>query len=200
MLIQNVYNKIIEAHNIVTGKVDPELEKRRLMNKKAADEENNNKSGECKKEENDTGGGDQKPKTPAQERRSSFRKTTSTDDSAIKKRSQQPDPLDIYKLNGLGGRPMTRDDFMLGGNKDKANGGSGKVAPQSQEAKCYIGADKKINFGKLLTDEVLAADHKLVETVKKMVSTSVIWGAAGERRSNLQSIRLLFVFDQMSLL
>lgn len=163
VLMQNVYNKIIEAHNIVTGKVDPNV-----RSKKAAPVDAPN--GECKKAEGEADG-DQKPKTPAAERRNSFRKTTSFTDDSIKKRSQQPDPIDIYKLNGLGGRGLTKDDFLLSSNgKDKANGGSAKVAPQSLEAKCYVGVDKKINFGRLLTDEVLAADHKLVETVKKMVS------------------------------
>ena len=166
VLIQNVYNKIVEAHNIISGKVEPQVTKKE-------DTKANTGEGEC-----NAGGGDNandqqsKPKTPVlngtAERRNSFRKATSfADDTPVKKRSG-PDPLDIYKLNGLGPRPMTKDDFMLSGS---ANGGkTEKVAPQSQEAKCYIGADRKINFGKLLTDEVLAADHKLVETVKKMVS------------------------------
>lgn len=44
------------------------------------------------------------------------------------------------------------------------NGG----APQQFDAKCYI-ENGKINFGKLITDEVLAADYKLVEQAKKTV-------------------------------
>lgn len=181
VLIQNLYNKIIEAHNIVTGKVDPNAIKSASANnnnnnnKKATDAGEGN-GGECnagKKE-------GEPPKTPVMngtERRNSFRKTTSFADDSIKKRSQQPDPIDIYKLNGLTHR-MTKDDFLLpaGG---KANGQAAKVAPQSLEAKCYITADGKINFGKLLTDEVLAADHKLVETVKKMVSSGFYLGSGG---------------------
>lgn len=165
VLIQSIYAKVVEAHNIVTGKVvAPEV-------KKATPDKSVN--GECRKEEEQLkdGKAEQKPKTPVlsgAERRSSFRKTNSfTDDSAVNKKRSQPDPLDIYRLNGLGPRPMTKDDFLLpvgGAEKSPA-----KVAPQRQEAKCYIGPDRKINFGKLLTDEVLAADHKLIETVKKMV-------------------------------
>lgn len=42
------------------------------------------------------------------------------------------------------------------------------VPPQSQEAKCYI-ENTRINFGKLITDEILAADYKLVQAARKAV-------------------------------
>lgn len=42
------------------------------------------------------------------------------------------------------------------------------VPPQSQEAKCYI-ENTRINFGKLITDEILAADYKLVQAARRNV-------------------------------
>lgn len=162
VLIQNVYNKITEAHNIITGKVDPKA----VKDKKECDGADGDKPSA---DNVDVNGNEEKPKSPAaltaSERRNSFRKTTSFTDDSIKK-GKQPDPLDIYKLNSLV-RPMTKDDFF-NPSATKGQNSATKTAPKSLEAKCYI-ADGKINFGKLLTDEVLAADYKLVETVKKMV-------------------------------
>ena len=43
------------------------------------------------------------------------------------------------------------------------------MAPPNYEAKCYI-ENGKINFGKMISDEVLSADFKLVEQAKKTVS------------------------------
>lgn len=57
-------------------------------------------------------------------------------------------------------------------NKKNVNSGetsNGGSMPLNVEAKCYI-ENGKINFGKMITDEVLAADYKLVEAAKKTVN------------------------------
>lgn len=173
MLIQNVYNKIVEAHNIVTGKtrdvVDKDCQQHQL--EETGDEARIKKEAEDQRTAAVANG---KAAMSVAERRNSFRKTTSFTDDSIKKATtaKQPDPIDIYRLNHLV-RPHNKDDF-LGSSGGVGQEKAGKVAPKSLEAKCYI-EKGKINFGKLLTDEVLAADHKLVETVKKMVRSCVRW-------------------------
>jgi protein phosphatase 1L len=45
------------------------------------------------------------------------------------------------------------------------------TAPKSLDARCYINkVTKAIDYGKMITDEVLFADHKLIETAKKSLS------------------------------
>lgn len=39
--------------------------------------------------------------------------------------------------------------------------------PKSFNAKCYIQKGNRIDFGKMITDEILFADHKLVENAKR---------------------------------
>lgn len=57
--------------------------------------------------------------------------------------------------------------------KNLLNGTSGSgpvpVKPKTYDARCYV-QNGSINFGKIITDEVLAADFDLVEAAKKMVS------------------------------
>lgn len=175
VLIQNVYNKIIEAHNIVTGKGNVEKGKVNDVDEDCQQQQQRDENGDVAKMKRDAE--DQRPPANGKatmsvaERRNSFRKTTSfTDDSIKKATNKQPDPIDIYRLNHLV-RPLNKDDF-LGGSGGSGQEKAGKVAPKSLEARCYV-EKGKINFGKLLTDEVLAADHKLVETVKKMVRSCV---------------------------
>lgn len=44
--------------------------------------------------------------------------------------------------------------------------------PHTFDANCYV-QNGKINFSKLITDEVLAADYKLIEQAKKSVSSFI---------------------------
>lgn len=39
--------------------------------------------------------------------------------------------------------------------------------PKSFNAKCYIQKGNRVDFGKMITDEILFADHKLLENAKK---------------------------------
>lgn len=59
-------------------------------------------------------------------------------------------------------------------NKDNFlnNNNNNNVKPPTYDGKCYI-ENGKINFGKMLTDEVLAADFELVKVAKKTVGLMV---------------------------
>lgn len=93
--------------------------------------------------------------------------------------SNKDSPSDVFTmqlnslLRGVGGGSSVKDSLFSNNNKDSMGDGSDGGGPQQFDAKCYID-NGKINFGKLITDEVLAADHKLVEAAKKTVSTSKI--------------------------
>lgn len=41
------------------------------------------------------------------------------------------------------------------------------LPPKSLDAKCYIQSGGKIDYGKMITDEILFADHKLLESAKR---------------------------------
>ncbi|KAF2903690.1 hypothetical protein ILUMI_02485 [Ignelater luminosus] len=99
----------------------------------------------------------EKPKTPnLHERKKSFKKTTSTTDECVKGAKEITDTELLTKLDNLQ-RPITRE-----------------VRPSNQIAiikeipvTSYFDEMGKINYGKLLTDEVLAADRRLLEVAKK---------------------------------
>lgn len=75
--------------------------------------------------------------------------------SGTKKPGAITDPLLLQKLESIP-RALTREVKPS------------KEAPFVQpETSSYIDNNTSINFGRLLTDEVLAADHLLVEAAKK---------------------------------
>lgn len=147
ILIENLLNKITETSNILTGKTSPVINKSiETIKTIKSDESDSEKEKENK----------------LSQRRSSFRKTYSQTEECINKANCSNPEQDLLILNKLTSivRPMTRDG--------SANEASKK--PQSYEAKTYI-EKGVINFGKMMTDEVLAADYKLVEQAKKTVRT-----------------------------
>ncbi|KAL9923382.1 protein phosphatase 1L isoform X3 [Glossina fuscipes] len=100
-----------------------------------------------------------------------------SDDCALKRSiSNSKDPQDAFTqqlnslLRGVGGGASSIKDNLLKSNNNNYNQKDGLSAnegpPRQFEAKCYI-ENGRINFGKLITDEVLAADYKLVEAAKK---------------------------------
>lgn len=147
ILIENLLNKITETSNILTGKTSPIINKSiETIKTIKSDESDSEKEKENK----------------LSQRRSSFRKTYSQTEECINKANCSNPEQDLLILNKLTSivRPMTRD-----GSANEAN-----KKPQSYEAKTYI-EKGVINFGKMMTDEVLAADYKLVEQAKKTVRT-----------------------------
>ncbi|KOC71205.1 Protein phosphatase 1L [Habropoda laboriosa] len=136
-LIPNINKKVIELKDIIAGRAPRVLEDTRK------DEET-----EKKEEKSDTG---------LPERKKSFRKTVSTSvtDDCMKKNGGVTDPELLDKLDSLQ-RPITREVRPCR-TTDK---------PPKIDITNYLDGNK-INYGKLLTDEVLAVDRLLVEAAKK---------------------------------
>ncbi|XP_063975599.1 protein phosphatase 1L isoform X1 [Diachasmimorpha longicaudata] len=96
------------------------------------------------------------PESPL-EKRKSFRKTVSTTDDTVKSKSGTiTDPELLNKLSSLV-RPITREI-----RHDRPP----EAPPKTVDMSMYI-EGQRINYAKLLTDEVLAVDSHLVQAAKK---------------------------------
>lgn len=145
ILIQNLYNKIIESKNLLKN---PKHETNENNSKKDKDDLNCDENNEKKANVDES-----QSNVPLQ-RKPSGRKTVSkTDndnasaiDSDILNKLKPQKGFSIFKQNAVADPPP---------------------APKSYEAKCYIRNGKNIDFVKMITDEVLFADHKLIETAKR---------------------------------
>lgn len=93
------------------------------------------------------------------QRKASFRKSLT--DDCVSNGNCNRDP-EVF-LNKLTSSVRNKENFL--NNNNNAN----NVKPQTYDGKCYI-EKGKINFGKILSDEVLAADFELVKVAKKTVS------------------------------
>lgn len=103
----------------------------------------------------------EKPSTPSlQERRKSFRKTSSITDECIKGAKEITDTEILSRLDNIV-RPITREVRPSPRQSFK------KISSNS-----YFDKTGTVDYGKLLTDEVLAADHLLVETAKKSLDVA----------------------------
>ncbi|XP_012262651.2 protein phosphatase 1L-like isoform X2 [Athalia rosae] len=142
-LIPNINNKVIELKDMIAGKPSKsKVEKTDLIDK----------------EKSKTGEKDKNEGISALERKKSFRKTASTSltDESMIKTVGVTDPELLNKLESLV-RPITREV--------RPNLHGEKPLPKIDTAS-YIDGDK-INYGRLLTDEVLAVDRLLVSAAKK---------------------------------
>lgn len=98
----------------------------------------------------------------AVQRRSSFKKSYSTAEDCVGGKGNCNREQDVFmdKINSL----VRTKDSLLKPNNNNAPA----PPPKTYEAKCYI-ENGHINFGKMICDEVLAADYKLIEMAKKAV-------------------------------
>uniref|UniRef100_A0A1B0AIU1 PPM-type phosphatase domain-containing protein n=1 Tax=Glossina pallidipes TaxID=7398 RepID=A0A1B0AIU1_GLOPL len=174
ILVRNIYNKVIETTKLLNGqKVAADKEK------DYADYNNDSHQKHQKGNYNSVSNKENDPNAAlAIRRRDSLRKTNSASDDCALKRStsNSKDPQDAFTqqlnslLRGVGGGASSIKDNLLKTNNNNNNQKDGLSAnegpPRQFEAKCYID-NGRINFGKLITDEVLAADYKLVEAAKK---------------------------------
>ncbi|XP_015607289.1 uncharacterized protein LOC107273519 isoform X1 [Cephus cinctus] len=137
-LIPNINKRVIELKAMIAG---------RPTNTKQDEEETNIK--DTKKDEKTDG--------ISVERKKSFRKTMSTSqtDECSKKIVGVTDPELLRKLDQL--LPITRE---VRPSKP------GEKPPPKVDTASYLDGDK-INYARLLTDEVLAVDRLLVEAAKK---------------------------------
>ncbi|KAG5877387.1 hypothetical protein JTB14_027998 [Gonioctena quinquepunctata] len=103
----------------------------------------------------------EKPVTPTtMERRKSFRRTSSTTDECVKGNTEITDVELLTKLDNI--KPITRNSRPL------ALTPSFKKIPLTS----YFDKFGFVNYGKLLTDEVLAADERLLESAKKSLDVA----------------------------
>uniref|UniRef100_A0A182JFX7 PPM-type phosphatase domain-containing protein n=1 Tax=Anopheles atroparvus TaxID=41427 RepID=A0A182JFX7_ANOAO len=117
------------------------------------------------------------PGSAAVQRRQSFRKSKTEDaigiggvaggagaGGAINSNQQlENDLLSKYMGNQSPARQQVKKNLLNG----TSGTGPAPVKPKTYEARCYV-QDGSINFGKIITDEVLAADYDLVEAAKRM--------------------------------
>ncbi|XP_076279857.1 protein phosphatase 1L-like isoform X2 [Lasioglossum baleicum] len=136
-LISNINKKVVELKDILAGKV-PRVQ---------SDEETDTFDDNSKEDKNDAN----------LERKKSFRKTVSTSltDDCMKKNVGVTDPELLDKLDSLQ-RPITREVRPCRTTEK----------PQKVDVTNYLDGNR-INYGKLLTDEVLAVDQLLVKAAKK---------------------------------
>ncbi|KAI4466071.1 protein phosphatase 2c [Holotrichia oblita] len=141
-LVQNLYNKVIEVKGLVRGK--PIKREKEII---------------CPEEKTDPEKPVPPPTPTLQDRRKSFKKSSSTTDECIKGAKAITDTELLSKLENL--RPITRE-----------------VKPTKIEAvkevpiADYIDKFGTINYGKLITDEVLATDRLLLEEAKKSMDVA----------------------------
>lgn len=104
------------------------------------------------------------------EKKGSFRKTMSTSqtDDCMKKSGGVTDPELLQKLDSIP-RSITRE-VRPSTSEDPV--------PTSGPASAYVDTSGAINYGRLLTDEVLAADHLLVEAAKKTMDVAGTYSLA----------------------
>lgn len=166
ILIQNLLNKIIETSNIVSGRTleigstshhlpstDNECDRAQISNKVDSDTEQNKLT----------------------QRRQSFKKSMSKTEDYLDSNNTNNKKINIdsdLMLDKFKPTPFTSIATKAG--KFKSAGQSNQnqnMKPETFNGKCYI-ENGKINFGKMLTDEILAADYALVEKAKRTVNTT----------------------------
>lgn len=160
-LVPSLYTKIIESSNLIKGGVttSPVISRGRLAS--IVDVGDMTAAVDAAKAKDD-----EKPLTPnaAVQRRASFKKSLSTADDCNGTKSNCNRDQDVFmdKINSL---VRTKDTLLKNNNNNAA-------PPKTYDAKHYV-ENGNINFGKMICDEVLAADYKLVETAKRAVSSNI---------------------------
>ncbi|KAH8333693.1 hypothetical protein KR059_002478 [Drosophila kikkawai] len=162
VLVKNIYNKIIEMSKLLKSEGGAggafDYEKSPYLARKQSRKDGNKENTEP---------------TATVARKDSLRKAHSTtaDCSAIKQKTTEASIADIYTatlntaMRASGNVGAAKDSFLNNNNNNGQSGG-GNAPPPSYEAKCYI-ENGRINFGKLITDEIMSADYKLVEQAKR---------------------------------
>lgn len=90
------------------------------------------------------------------QRKPSFRKSF-TDDCVANGNCKPDQEVYFNKISST----RNKDNFLNNNNNNN-------IKPPTYDGKCYI-ENGRINFGKMLTDEVLAADYELVKKAKLTV-------------------------------
>lgn len=159
-LMNRLNKKIEEAINISNGKLSPRPTRRGSILLHKLDVEQNDEIEERKP--------DKPPKSPKPgSQRRKLKKTLSQDDDCSPGKTNCNQEQDSF-LSKLSSIRLTKESFLKPTNK--------MIKPTEHDAGYYVDRDRKINFGKMVTDLVLLTDYELVEKAKKAVSLSDFYG------------------------
>ncbi|XP_026480851.1 protein phosphatase 1L isoform X2 [Ctenocephalides felis] len=142
-LIQNLFNRVVDIKNIASGK-SPKIT-----------------LDPCQPNDSEKKDAEKPPASPLLTNRNKMKKTLSVAEDALNKSTNVTDPELLKKLDSLQ-RPITKEVRPC-----KPVGKSPVIPSES-----YLDGSGKIDYGKLLTDEVLAADRLLVEKAKKTIDVA----------------------------
>ncbi|CRK93392.1 CLUMA_CG006928, isoform A [Clunio marinus] len=156
ILVQNLYNKITDSCQILRNKIKTENTQHLSPGGVCGDDENDLKVGDNRKKE------DESSTTMLQRKLSGRRSGAKTIDDSNKRSNNQIDSDILNKL-----RP--REGFSM--YKQTASGDT-QPPPKVFDAKCYVHNGNKIEYGKMITDEILFADYKLVEKAKRQTNVA----------------------------
>ncbi|XP_055599914.1 protein phosphatase 1L isoform X2 [Uranotaenia lowii] len=175
VLVTNLNKKLTQSSNVATGKESFKTAKEDdctdSKDVKKSDEDPKAEINERHKLKTDS------PGSSLSQRRQSFRKAKTEDgmdksgnagsnNNGNNNAAQQleTDLLSKYMGNQSPARQITKENLLNGG---KSGQQQQNTKPKTYEAKCYV-QNGSINYGKIITDEVLAADYDLVEMAKKV--------------------------------
>lgn len=191
VLIKNIHQKLMQSSAIADGKELPGSPKAAVCaedDRKQKEEEKEEKEDDKQEQEVNerykvsAHNGNNDP-SGAVQRRQSFRKSKTEDTvgtgnngaanggggggaAANNNQMLENDLLSKYMGNQSPARQQVKKNLL---NGTSGGGESVPAKPKTYDARCYV-QNGSINFGKIITDEVLAADYDLVEAAKKMVS------------------------------
>lgn len=177
VLVKNLNLKLTQSSNIATGKTTPPAAVETPVKTAKAcedDDEDDDKDHEVNERHKVNAA------SSLTQRRQSFRKSKTEDvvDKVVSSGGNsgsnsgntnanhklETDLLSKYMGNASPQRQLTKEN-LINGTTGQQNA---NPKPKTYEAKCYV-QNGSINYGKIITDEVLAADYDLVEMAKKVV-------------------------------
>lgn len=188
VLVKNLNFKLTQSSHIASGKVATKAVPAPVRAKACIVEDSDEEEGGEVNERHKLNSNQPKPAAGGNsagsltQRRASFRKSKTEDvidkssgssninsvnsnSNSINSANQQleADLLNKYMGNPSPLRSLTKEN-LLNGSSGQQNG---SPKPKTFEAQCYV-QNGSINYGKIITDEVLAADYDLVEMAKKV--------------------------------
>lgn len=176
VLVKNLNQKLTQSSNIATGKTTPPAAETPVKSPKPCGNDDDDVDDEEVNERHKVGSA----ASSLTQRRQSFRKSKTEDvvDKVVStgggsnsntggnsnaNHKLETDLLSKYMGNASPQRQLTKEN-LINGTTGQQNA---NPKPKTYEAKCYV-QNGSINYGKIITDEVLAADYDLVEMAKKV--------------------------------
>uniref|UniRef100_A0A182P4N3 PPM-type phosphatase domain-containing protein n=1 Tax=Anopheles epiroticus TaxID=199890 RepID=A0A182P4N3_9DIPT len=187
VLIKNIHQKLLQSSAIADGKELPGSEggpttcaedERKETNDGKESEKGTDRQEPEVNERYKVNAHNEPAAASTVQRRASFRKSKTEDTMAgnggggaggggsgpaNSNQMLENDLLSKYMGNQSPARQQVKQNLLHG----TSGSGPAPAKPKTYEARCYV-QNGSINFGKIITDEVLAADYDLVEAAKKM--------------------------------